>query len=363
VSLNFHNTQLYLLIMLGSAYKGLPISLGLENMGYCSSFYSRSVFKFNLKMQDENGVGENLIVNLYRSKKCLRPVSRLLGMATLSILLSACSPRYFIVQGIGNELASQSMAVEDDVVLAREASAFYLKLSESVLRQSPDNLKLAEAVAGGFTQYAYAFVSFEAERIETKDVKAAQKLRERAARLYLRAHHHAMAALEQHKPGFLKALSSPEPANWPRLDDEEIGVAYWAAASWGGYISLSKDDPNIVADLPLAIRLAHLAWEKAPSYGDGALASLMGSFETARPGGSRQQAAAYFDQAISASVGKSAGPLVAKAEVIALPAGDRATFDALLHQALLASDTRRDLQNEVMRERALWLLETADDLF
>jgi predicted anti-sigma-YlaC factor YlaD len=282
---------------------------------------------------------------------------------TISLMLSACSPRHFIVQGLGNELASQGRAVEDDLVLAREASAFYLKLSESVLRQTPDNLKLAEAVSAGFTQYAYAFVSFEAERIEAKDIRAAQKLRERAARLYLRAHRHAMAALELHNPGFFKALSSPEPANWPRLEEEEIGVAYWAAASWGGYISLSKDDPNIVADLPLAIRLAHLAWKKIPDYGDGALASLMGSFETARPGGSRQQAAIYFDLAISASAGKSSAPFVAKAENIALPAGDRAAFDALLHQALLASDARRDLQNEVMRERALWLRETADDLF
>ena len=282
---------------------------------------------------------------------------------TLALLLSACSPRYFIVQGVANELAGQGQAVEEDLLLAREASAFYLKLSESVLRQTPGNLKLAEAVAAGFTQYAFAFVSFEADRMEAKDVKAAKKLRERAARLYLRAHRHAMTALEQHKPGFLNALSSPNPANWPHLDDEEIAVAYWAAASWGGYISLSKDDPNIVADLPLAVRLAQLAWEKMPNYGDGALASLMGSFETARPGGSRQQASLYFDQAIAASSGRSAGPYVAKAEGIALPAGERDAFDALLRKALVASDTQRDLQNEVMRERALWLLETANDLF
>jgi predicted anti-sigma-YlaC factor YlaD len=304
-----------------------------------------------------------LILNLYPSRNDFGRAYKLLVLVTVSLLLSACSPRHFIVQGLGNELASQSREVEDDLVLAREASAFYLKLSESVLRQTPDNLKLAEAVAAGFTQYAYAFVSFEAERIETKDIRAAQQLRMRAARLYLRAHRHAMAALEQHKPGFLQALSSPEPANRPRLNDDEIALAYWAAASWGGFISLSKDDPNIVADLPLAIRLAHLAWDKSPNYGEGALASLMGNFETARSGGSRRQALAYFDQAITFSAGKSAGPLLAKAEGIALPAGDRAAFDALLRQALLASDSRHDLQNEVMRERALWLLAIADDLF
>jgi hypothetical protein len=118
-----------------------------------------------------------------------------------------------------------------------------------------------------------------------------------------------------------------------------------------------------VADLPLAVRLATLAWQKAPEHGEGALASLMGSFEAARPGGSQAQAAAYFDRAIALGAGRNAGPLVAKAEGIALPAGDRAAFEALLRQALAASKVRRDLANEVMRERAQWLLESADDLF
>jgi predicted anti-sigma-YlaC factor YlaD len=314
-------------------------------------------------MLEQSGDGESLTSKPLRSGNSWMRFSRLLSSAAILVLLSACSPRHLIVQGVANELASQGQTEEDDVQLAREASAFYLKLSESVLRQTPGNLKLAQAVAGGFTQYAFAFVSFEAERIEAKDAKAAQKLRERAARLYLRAHRHAMAALEQHTPGFAKALASANPTTWPRLGDEEIGVAYWAAASWGGLISLSKDDPNTVADLPLAIRLSHLAWERKPDFGDGALASLMGGFETARPGGTRQQAAVYFDQAIAVSAGKSAAALVAKAEGIALPAGDRAAFEALLRQALLASDARRDLPNEVMRERAQWLLETADDLF
>lgn len=278
-------------------------------------------------------------------------------------LLGACSPRMLIVNGLADQLAGQGRQQEDDLVLAREASAFYLKLSESVLRQTPDHLKLTEAVAGGFTQYAYAFVAFEAERIESRDAKAAQKLRERAARLYLRAHRHAMTALEKETPGFALALARPSAAEWPRLNDDQVGVAYWAAASWGGYISLSKDHPDVVADLPLAIRLAQLAWQKQPDHGDGALASLMGTFEAARPGGSARQAAAYFDQAITLGGGRNAGALVAKAEGVALPAGDRAAFEALLRQALQAGAASHDLTGEVMRERAQWLLDSADDLF
>ena len=248
-------------------------------------------------------------------------------------------------------------------MLAREASAFYLKLSEAVLRETPGNLPLAAAVAAGFTQYAYAFVQLEAERTEAKDANAAQRLRERAARLYLRGHRHAMTALENRHPGFAKALADLAQIDGLHLSPEEVDLAYWAAASWGGLIALSKDQPNSVADLPLAIRLARLAYQTAPEHGQGALASLMGSFEAARPGGSRQQAARYFDVAITLGAGKSAGAFVAKAESIALPAGDRPAFDALLRQALAASASRADLQSAVMRERALWLLATADDLF
>ncbi len=286
-----------------------------------------------------------------------------LVFALVLTTLLGCSPRMLIVHEVANELARQGGGPEEDLLLARDAGAFYLKLSESVLQEASGNIALAQAVSAGFTQYAYAFVAFEADRVEARDARAAQKLRERAARLYRRAHRHAMAALEQRTPGFSSALGQSDPARWPRLDREQVGLAYWAAASWGGLIALSKDDPDTVADLPLAIRLAQIAWTAAPEFGDGALASLMGSFEAARPGGSQERAGRYFDAAIEAGSGRNAGAFVAKAEGLALPAGDRAGFERLLRQALNAAAVRPDLQNAVMRERAQWLLDTADDLF
>jgi predicted anti-sigma-YlaC factor YlaD len=111
------------------------------------------------------------------------------------------------------------------------------------------------------------------------------------------------------------------------------------------------------------VRLAGLAHARAPDHADGALASLMGSFEAARPGGSVRAATAHFDRAIALGRDRQAGPFVAKAETIALPAGDRAAFEALLRQALAVSAAHRDVANEAMRERATWLLGQADDLF
>ena len=293
---------------------------------------------------------------------------RLLLPAGIALLLTltGCAPKQLIVGSVADELATQSQGAENDLELAREASAFYLKFSESILRQNPGHQGLATAVSAGYTQYAYAFVAFDAEKIEAKDAKAAERLRQRAAKLYHRARQHALRALEEDKPGFAAALASQQAKDWPKLRKEQAGLAYWAAAAWGGWISLSKDDPDVVADLPLAIRLAELAWAVDPDWGDGALTGLLGSFEAGRSTGNAQRALSYFDQSIAQSAGRSAGGYLAKAEGYAQPAGDRALFEQLLQQALAIKDEAGSpltLQNEVMRRRAQWLLEKADDLF
>ena len=297
----------------------------------------------------------------FRRRRLLLPA----GIALL-LTLTGCAPRQLIVGSVADELATQSQGAENDVELAREASAFYLKFSESILRQNPGHQGLATAVSAGYTQYAYAFVAFDAEKIEAKDAKAAERLRQRAAKLYHRARQHALRALEEDKPGFAAALASQQAQDWPKLRKEQAGLAYWAAAAWGGWISLSKDDPDVVADLPLAIRLAEIAWAIDPDWGEGSLTGLLGSFEAGRSAGNAQRALSYFDRSIAQSAGRSAGGYLAKAEGYAQPAGDRALFEQLLQQAMAIKDEAGSpltLQNEVMRRRAQWLLEKADDLF
>ena len=291
-------------------------------------------------------------------------VGQAFSVVALALLLGACSPRQLIVGSLADELAGQGQGSENDLELLRDAAPFHLKLSESILARQPGHPALAESVAAGFTQYAYAFVAFEADRLDATDTRAAEQLRRRAARLYQRGRDHALAALEARHPGFATALAQPAAALCLGADD--VPLAYWGAAAWGGLISLSKDSPDTVADLPLAIRLAELAWHADPAFGDGNLASLMGSFEAARPSGSPARAARYFDDAIRFSGGRSAGAWVAKAEGVAQPAGDKAAFVELLRQAIAVQDSPASphaLANEVMRRRARWLLGNADDLF
>ncbi len=289
----------------------------------------------------------------------LRPAVTALAVL-LAVALAGCTPRQLLVRQMADALASQGQAPEDDLALARDAAPFYLKLSESVLAEDPGHLALAESVAGGLTQYAFAFVAFEADRLASQDARAAQRLRQRAARLYLRAQRHAMAALQAHQPGLPAALATTTP---PPLAPDLVGVAYWGAAAWASHIALSTDRPDVVADLPQAVRLAGLAFAQQPGHGAGSLATLMATLEAARPGGQRPQAEAWFAQADQLGAGRQAGVYVAQAESLAQPAGDRPRFEALLRQALATAAAHPSLANAAMAERARWLLDTADDLF
>jgi hypothetical protein len=97
------------------------------------------------------------------------------------------------------------------------------------------------------------------------------------------------------------------------------------------------------------------------------MASLLGTLEASRPGGTRAQAMAYFDQALARAGRTRAAVYVAMAEALAQPSGDRAAFERWLQLALeppTAGDAgATDLSTRVMTERARWLLASIDDLF
>ena len=300
-----------------------------------------------------------------------RLVSHALIAWGCSLLASCASVEQQLLQTAGNAIALQGGASEDDLEIAQHASAFYIKLSESMLSAAPAHLPLALSTTSTLTQYAYAFVSTPADQIESQNAKQAYALRKRAALLYARAKSHGLKALELQQPGLIAALAAgsapPTPAlnHQPHLTlkPELTGLAYWSAASWAGEISLSKDSPEVVADLPQVIALASLAYAAQPQYGDGALASLMGTLEMAKAGGNKKKALDYFDLALEISHRNDPAALVSKAENYALVMSKPELFESLLKEALACTPHKNDVATQVMRTRARWLLEHLEDYF
>jgi predicted anti-sigma-YlaC factor YlaD len=149
-----------------------------------------------------------------------------------------------------------------------------------------------------------------------------------------------------------------------------VPLLYWTAAAWGAAIAVSKDTPEIVADLPRMEALADRALALNESFDHGAIHSFLISYEMARPGAKADAAAAaakqHFDRAVELSDGQMAAPFVSYAEAVCLQQQKRAEFEAQLKQALAIDVNQRPawrLANLVMQRRARWLLSRMDDLF
>ena len=301
------------------------------------------------------------------------PTNRFLSLGMVCLLLAApgCSIKRLAVSKVGNALAGSgtTFASDDDPDLIRAAVPFSLKLMEALLAEDPKHAGLLLATTRGFTQFGYAFVQQDADELEDKDFAAAEELRGRARRLYLRAHRYGLRGLDVRHHGFETALRANPKTAVRAATKQDVPLLYWTALSWAAAIALSKDNPQLIAELPIVEAMMDRALEVDESYDSGAIHNYFITYEMSRPGGTGEAAARsrqHLERALALSGGHQAGPMVAYAEAVCVQKQDLKQFEALLHQALAIDPNAKPewrLANLVMQRRAKWLLSRTDQLF
>jgi predicted anti-sigma-YlaC factor YlaD len=285
--------------------------------------------------------------------------------------LAGCSLRKVTVRTVANALASGTdvYASDDDPELVGAALPFALKTLEGLLAQDPSNRNLLLASCRGFTQYSFAFVQQPAQRVEETDFARAEELRRRAIGLYLRARDYGLRGLAVGHPGVDERLRRDPAAAAVELVADDLPLIYWTAAAWGSAISIGKDRPELLADLPAMRALTERGLALDEAWGEGGFHVLMISLETATPaslGGSTDRAKEHFDRAVALSGGQDGSVFINFAEAVAVPAQDRAAFDALLAKVLAIDiDAVPDMRlaNVLAQQKATWLLDHADHYF
>jgi len=298
----------------------------------------------------------------------LVPICLLLA---LGVLTPGCSIKRMAVNKVGDALAGggTTFSSDDDPELIKSAVPFSLKLMESLLAESPKHKGLLFATSSGFTQYGYAFVQQDADEIEAKDYAAAEAMRARAKRLYLRARSYGLRGLEAAHPGFTNALVTDSHKAVAMMKKSDVPQLYWTAAAWGAAISLGKDDPSIIGTIPQMEAIIDRAAQLDESWGDGAIHGFLINYEMSRQGVTgdpAERARKHFDRALELTHGQQAGPLVTYAEAVCVEKQDLKQFEELLNRALAINpDAHPDsrLVNLVMQRRARWLLSKKEDLF
>ena len=297
----------------------------------------------------------------------LRTVIPLLGLLTFG----CASIQRLAINQVGNALAKQGEAFssDEDPELVGDAIPFSLKLIESLLAQNPGHPGLLLAATSGFTQYAFGWIQESAVEIEKDDAAKAAYQQERARHLYLRARNYGLRGFEVAHPGFERAIHSDPRSAMRLLGRADVPLLYWTAASWGLAISLSKDQPDVVADLPIVEAMIDRALELDESFERGAIHSFLITYELNRQGGDGDpvsRSRKHFERSVELSGGMLASPYVTFAESASVQTQNRAEFESLLRQALAINPDSKPqwrLENRISQKHAQWLLNHADELF
>ena len=287
----------------------------------------------------------------------------LAGAVALFALAPGCS-----LQRLTSRLAVQLIGEgvgaingETDIELARAGAAASLKLLDALVLNDPANHQLLLLGAQGYVGYATAF---------------AQQERPRATVLYARGRDYALRAWSAflgHEPrldalalavggGQLETLLGAR-------DGNSVPYAYWTAASWAGLIDANRDDPQLLADLPVVQRLASFVATHDVTYASGGADLLLGVLAGTLPafaGGNPQQSRSHFERSLQVAERRFLMAQVLYAETYAVAQQDRALFDRLLAEVdaanidILPSER---LANTVAKQRAAALRARADRLF
>jgi predicted anti-sigma-YlaC factor YlaD len=263
-------------------------------------------------------------------------------------------------------------ASDDDPELVRDAVPFGLKTMEGLLAENPKHAGLLEALASGFTQYAYAFVQQPAELADLDGkLEDARAGRARAKKLLLRARDYGLRGLDDRHEGLAEQLRQGRDLAklLGKAEKKDLPFLYWTASAWTLAIVNDKSDMALVGELPIPLAMMKRALALDERWGQGSIHEFYVAYDASRSaaeGGGPERAKAHLDRALALSLNKKLGPLVAWAEGVLVQRQDRAEFTRVLERVVQADPGEEPsyrLANILAQRRAKALLEHADDLF
>ncbi len=293
-------------------------------------------------------------------------------LAFCSFLLASCSIKQMAVNSMADALSADGtsvFAIDDDPELVGEALPFALKSMEAVLQETPRHRKLLVATCAGFVQYGHAYVLQPAQVLESENLQAARRIRERAKSLFLRARQYGIRALDLDHPGFAEAIFIDPIAAVGDMKEKDVAALYWTGVAWGSAISAGKSDMSLIGDLPAVTAIMEKALKLDPDWQNGAIHEFFIVYDAARSeaeGGGLASAEYHFNRAMALNQGRTISPLVLLAESACIKQQNRQRFESLLKRSL-AFDVNRypeyRLANIMAQRKARYLLDNVDAFF
>jgi tetratricopeptide (TPR) repeat protein len=295
----------------------------------------------------------------------------LLALLAFSPILNGCFIKSIFVNSVADGLAGEgdTFSSDNDPQLVEDAIPFSLKFMESILAATPKHTALLTTLSQSFTEYAYAYIQTEADYVADQDYNKAREMRVRAKKLYQRALEYGLRALDSRHDHFSQMIMTDPKAAVAKCNKDDLDALYWTGVSWMAEISIGKEDPELVSDIPQAEALIYRVEQLDPDYNEGSLQEFLITYEAGKPtlmGGSIKKAKEHYEKALVLTKGLSASAYLNYAEAIDLKEQNREHFEEMLNKVLdidVDQNKKTRLVNLIMQKRAKWLLSRVDTLF
>jgi hypothetical protein len=304
----------------------------------------------------------------------------LLAGALSSLLLagaSGCNLNKLVADQTGSVLHEAAPALDAfwDYDLAGLGIPGAIMQLEAFYSISPNNEDLALTLAKAYVGYANGWVENAYEDADAKgNMDEADRLRQRARLLHLRARNLALHIMRVKHKGIDDALKSSDPEELPRYlkkhykSKSDVGPVFWAGLAWGAAINVSLDQPDLIVELPLAKALVTHALELDDLYFNGGAYMFLGAAEASLPaamGGNPEKGREYFERGLERTDRANHMLQFMYARTYAVNTQNRELFEKLLNEIIDAPDLgpKVRLSNKIARVRAARYLARIDELF
>lgn len=296
--------------------------------------------------------------------------ARIVAILSLCGLLSGCAAVFNFVADSSIPVVrgqADSFEARSDLDAAEREAPGNLELLTPLLENAPNSAALNAVGAQLVGGLAFAFVEPLVGPYDIPDPARVAK----AKALYIKGREYGQRALRQ-KPAFRENENGDVEAFTKALEDFgalDVPALFWTAYNWGQLINLSKDDPELVVELPRVTALmGRVKQLDAPYYHGGAHAFDMVN-AAARPGilgGQPEVAKAAYERAIAVDGGKFLTHHLMFAQYYAVQIQDPKLFKRTLEDIISAPADilpKARLANDLARRRAKLLLAKISDFF
>jgi hypothetical protein len=254
--------------------------------------------------------------------------------------------------------ASDAFNVIGDYELARSAAQAGLVQFEGMHRLRPNNTDGLFLLTQAWVGYGFAFPQDDYEdAVDRNDDDAAAYHKGRASLAYDRAAFFGLELLSHTDKGFAAAKRNDElmrkwlNANFTSRDDA-LNL-FWTGYAWLARVDLSKENPELVADLWIGVDMIERSVAIDPTVEHYSGTVALAAYH-ARPAGEPEQSKQMFDLALAKTERKNLIVQYTEAVSYACAKGDRTLYESLLNEVVSAKDPdpNQRLPNMIAQRRA-----------